>query len=169
MPLNLLKKYNALLELNGLTEQQRRTSLWGVFSRDFINQNTVYFNTKKIVPTPLDGKVTMETLFNHLTTRLIDKDNRSREFDIDRANRLHWVRFHLLCSNPEVLLIFSVNEPHGIRTYIYDKEQYYVIVLEPLRKKDEYYLLTAYKLTGKDLKRNKILAKYNNRRLPELL
>ena len=62
-----------------------------------------------------------------------------------------------------------VNEPHGIRTYIYDKEQYYVIVLEPLRKKDEYYLLTAYKLTGKDLKRNKILAKYNNRRLPELL
>ena len=33
-----------------------------------------------------------------------------------------------------------------IRTYIYDKEQKYVIVLEPQRNQRDYYLLTAYHL-----------------------
>lgn len=44
---------------------------------------------------------------------------------------------------------FSVEEPDGIRTYIWDKDEDYVIVLEPLRNKDEYYLLTAITLRGK--------------------
>lgn len=66
------------------------------------------------------------------------------------------------------MLIFSVKEPEGFRTYIYDKDEKYVIILEPLRNKNEYYLLTAYYLSGKDSKRDKIVKKYN-RRLDEIL
>lgn len=65
------------------------------------------------------------------------------------------------------MLHFSVREPAGVRTYIYDKNEKYVVILEPLRRVDEYYLLTAYHLTGKDAKRNKILKKYK-RKLDEL-
>jgi hypothetical protein len=61
------------------------------------------------------------------------------------------------------LYIFSVDEPDGIRTYIYDREEFYVIVLEPLKKKNEYYLLTAYYLEGKDKARDKMMKKYNRR------
>ena len=66
------------------------------------------------------------------------------------------------------MLVFSVAEPNATRTYIYDSDEKYVIVLEPMRNKDEYYLLTAYHIEGKDAARNKILKKYN-RRLPDVL
>lgn len=48
----------------------------------------------------------------------------------------------LHCKADDVLH-FSVQEPEGVRTYIYDKTERYVIVLEPLRKVNAYYLLTA--------------------------
>ena len=51
------------------------------------------------------------------------------------------------------MLCFSVKEPEGIRTYIYDKNEKYVIVLEPKHKNTIYYLLTAYHLRGKDAKK----------------
>ena len=66
------------------------------------------------------------------------------------------------------MLIFSVKEPNGNRTYIYDIDENYVIVLEPLREKNEYYLLTAFYVRGKDAKRKKYEKKYK-RRLSDLL
>ena len=166
MPLNLLKKYNELLELNGLNEYQRIKSLHKVFSRDF-ESDPIIFNDKNITPTQIDGKITMDTLFSHLTTKIEDKELRNRVFDKDRAERLHWVRYHLGKKKQDVL-VFSTREPQGNRTYIYDKDEKYVIILEPLRKEKSYYLLTAYKLTGKDDKRDKILRKYK-RKLAEVL
>lgn len=168
MPINLIKEYNQLLELSAFTTYQRTISLKGIFDRDFINCNSISFNNKRITPTPQDGVVTMDTLFFHLTTVMVDKVLRNRIFDNDRAVRLHWVKFHLLLKKQNVLT-FSVQEPEGFRTYIYDVEEKYVVVLEPKREGNEYYLLSAYKLTGKDTKRDKILAKYNKRRLDILL
>lgn len=165
MPLNLLKKYNEILDLNGLTEYERTKSLRGVFIRDF-EQNSIVFNKRNVTPTPVDGKITMDILFNHLTTKVQNKVLNNRIFDKDRAERLHWIKFHLELKKKEVLF-FSAQEPQGIRTYIYDEDEKYVIVLEPLRNGESYYLLTAYKLTGKDSKRNKILQKYK-RKLPKL-
>ncbi|KAA6311727.1 hypothetical protein EZS27_037205 [termite gut metagenome] len=66
------------------------------------------------------------------------------------------------------MLVFSVAEPNGTRTYIYDKDEFYVIVLEPMRKKEEYYLLTAYYLDSRDKARDKIMKKYKRRRLPNV-
>ena len=51
----------------------------------------------------------------------------------------------------------------GKRTYIWDKDEDYIIVLEPLRNKDEYYLLTAYYTEGKDKARNKMAKKWKRR------
>lgn len=162
MPLNLLKNYSALLELSVYkNEFQRRESLMRIFKRDFVESGDIFFyiNKKKIGPTPSsDGKIKVETLFTHLTCEVENKQERNRVYDNNRAVRLHWVR-HLLLGNKAGLEVFSVEEKEGKKTYIYDKEEQYVIVLEPLRNKNEYYLLTAYKLTGKDAKRDKIMAK----------
>lgn len=59
--------------------------------------------------------------------------------------------------------VFSVEEPDGKRTYIWDKDEDYIIVLEPLRNKDEYYLLTAYYMEVKDKARNKKAKKWKRR------
>ena len=76
---------------------------------------------------------------------------------------LQWIRFHLNQKKKTNMLLFSVREPEGIRTYYYDSDEKYVIILEPLRNKNAYYLITAYFVKGKDAKRNKIEKKYKRR------
>jgi len=167
MPFNLLKCYNQLLELSTLNDQERKISLRRVFDRDISNNPKFNFRGKDIVPTKEDGHITMDTLFTHLTCKLNNPKERKREFDIQRSSRLHWVKTHIEKANADDLLVFSVKEPDGNRTYIYDKQEKYVIVLEP--KKDRYYfLLTAYPIEGRDGKRDKIEKKYK-RKLPEIL
>ena len=65
------------------------------------------------------------------------------------------------------MLIFSAEDPEGIRTYIYDQDERYVIVMEPQMKTGDYFLLSEYYVEGKDIKRDKIRKKWN-RRLPML-
>lgn len=163
MPFNLLKIYNTLLELGAYNEFQRKQSLQAVFDRDFTNNPNLRFRQKPIQPTTKNGEIPMATLFTHLTTVITDKATRKRTFEADRSMRLHWVRFHIDEKKIDDVLHFSVLEPEGIRTYIYDKVEKYVVVLEPLKKVDAYYLLTAYHLTGKDAKRDKLLQKYKRR------
>lgn len=168
MPYNLLKTYNALLELDGLNPKDREKSLMGVFNRDIRNNQYFRFRGKQLNPTPKDGEIQMNTLFTHLTTHIIDQKTREREFEIHRSRRLHWVKHHIDERKKDNMLVFSVKEPDGLRTYIFDKDENYVIVLEPLREKNEYYLLTAFHVRGKDAQRNKFGKKYA-RRLPETL
>lgn len=168
MPFNLLKKYNVLLDISGMSLRDRNSSLKAIFDRDITNNSNFKFRQKQITPTPSDGIIKMDTLFHHLTTVIVDKTTRKREYDIHRSQRLHWVKFHIDESKKENMLIYSTKEPLGYRTYIYDREEKYVIVLEPLRNKNEYYLLSAYYVRGKDVKRNKFEKKYK-RRLSELL
>ena len=170
MPLNLLKKYNELLELAFLSEAERKASLLRVFARDIVDNTGFSFRGKPIFPTPREnGEIAMQNLFNHLTKKkLIGDTENHRVFDMSRSQRLHWIRFHIDENKNENMLIFSVDEPEGIRTYIYDIPERYVIVLEPSRNHDSYYLLTAYHLEGKDNKRDKIVVKYRKRRLPDI-
>lgn len=168
MPLNLLKTYNDFLELAFLSDKERIESLWGVFKRDIIDNIGFSYRNKPIYPTPREnGEVAMQNLFNHLTRKkeYVDGENH-RVFDMSRSKRLHWIRYHVEQRKQEKMLVFSVDEPEGIRTYIYDMIERYVIVLEPSRTYNSYYLLTAYHLEGKDAKRDKILSKYRKRRLP---
>lgn len=167
MPINLIKVYNQLLELGSLTELERNTSLRSVFNRDIAQNKNFKFRSKKIRPTPAEGQDTMDRLFRHLTTVITDKTTKHREFDKSRSIRLHWIKYHIDENKKDNMYVFSVTEREGVRTYIYDEDERYVIILEPLRKEDEYYLLTAYHLEGKDKARDKIMRKYN-RRLPDI-
>lgn len=139
-----------------------------IFNRDIASNLNFKLQNKQITPTPADGIIKMETLFTHLTTVIIDEKTRKREFELDRSCRLHWVKYHIEQTKKDNMLLFSVKEKEGNRTYLYDVEERYVIVLEPLRNRNAYYLLTAYYLTGKDIKRDKIKQKFK-RKLNEVL
>ena len=168
MPFNQTKIYNELLDLVALNERQRISSLRLIFERDFVNKSPKFQN-KDVYPTSQnDGEIPMDTLFRHLTTEMTDKSTRKREFEIDRSRRLHWVRFHLDNKKKDNMLLFSVKEPEGYRTYFYDKDEKYVLVLEPMRNGNAYYLLTAYYIKGKDAQRDKMMKKYK-RRLADIL
>jgi hypothetical protein len=168
MPLNQIKIYNELLDLNSYSINQRIACLRQIYERDIIPENKIIFRGKQLNPTPHDNKIDLDRHFSHLITKTIDEKTKERDYDIDRSRRLHWVKFHITEKKKEDVLIFSVKEKNGKRTYIYDCKEFYVIVLEPLRNKNEYYLLTAYLVKGKDKERNKFENKYK-RRLDELL
>lgn len=108
----------------------------------------------------------MDTLFHHLTTcKNEDNEHNERIFEMDRSLRLHWVKHHIELKTPENIIVFSYLDRIGrkdvIRTYIYDKEERYVIILEPQRSGKDYYLLTAYHLNQKRGKKQ-ILKKLKN-------
>lgn len=177
MPFNLLKTYPQLLELGHLNENTRTDSLQRIFKRDIEENPSLNFRTKII--RPIKGEEPeMVLLFRHLTTEEIQVENENgkkypkRIFEMDRSLRLHWIRFHLEEKKKDKVEVFSVEERDQnkrkdiIRTYIYDMEQKYIIVLDPQRTKKDYYLITAYHL-NKDYGEKKI-KKLMKRRLPEL-
>jgi hypothetical protein len=108
----------------------------------------------------------MQTLFTHLTNVITDEATRKREFELQRSLPLHWVMHHIDENKKEDILVFSSNDGVGIRTYILDVVEKYVIVLAPYRNEQEYYLLTAYYLEGRNFE--KLKNKYK-RRLPVTL
>ena len=155
MPFNLLKIYPQLLEFGHFNEYQRTQSLQGIFKRDIEENPGLHFRSKTI--RPIKGEEpAMILLFRHLTTEEIEvtdangKSYPKRIFEMDRSLRLHWVRFHLEEKKKENVEVFSVEERDQkkrkdiIRTYIYDVEQKYIIVLDPQRTQQDYYLVTAY-------------------------
>ncbi|MDZ7743744.1 MAG: hypothetical protein U5Q03_18925 [Bacteroidota bacterium] len=155
MPTNLLKKYPELLELAHLPEHNRTLSLKGVFKRD-IEDNTGFKFRHKMIRPVKGEEPSMQLLFKHLTTELIQERNERGEtipkriFEMNRSQRLHWIKYHIDEKRSENMKIFSIEERSDrgnvIRTYIYDIDQKYVIVLEPQRSGRDYYLLTAYYL-----------------------
>lgn len=170
MPLNILKKYPDLLDLSYLNESDRTKSLSRVFERDIVDNVSFNFRGKLVRPTKEEGIPSMQTLFNHLTTRK-DEDEKgqklsSRSFDMPRSVRLHWILYHIRELVKEKIIIFSyedrIKRKDVIRTYIYNKDKQYVIILEPQRSKKDYYLLTAYHISEKKGK-NQINSKYKRR------
>ncbi len=177
MPFNVLKTYPQLLEFGHLNEHQRNQSLQGIFKRDIEENPDLNFRAKTI--RPIKGEEpAMVILFRHLTTEKIEvadengKKYPKRIFEMDRSQRLHWVKYHLEERKKENIEIFSVEERDQkkrkdiIRTYIYDIEQKYIIVLDPQRTQRDYYLVTAYFL-NKEYGEKKI-KKLMKRRLPVL-
>ena len=161
MPLNLLKIYPQLLDLGYMTKEQRTESLKRIFKRDIEDNPGLNFRAKIIRPVKGE-EPSMQILYTHLTCEDILVENedgssyKKREFEIDRSLRLHWVRYQIEERKKDNVEIFSVEErdqrkrKNVIKTYIYDLDQEYIIVLEPQRSGTDYYLLTAYYLNRKE-------------------
>lgn len=65
----------------------------GIFNRDIKNNTSFCFRSKQINPHSVETD-SMELLFNHLTTEIIDKKTRKRNFESERSKRLHWIKYH---------------------------------------------------------------------------
>lgn len=157
MPFNLIKQYPELLEILHLSEYQRQESLRQIFIRDIEENDDFKFRGVQIYPIKTDGRADMSREFMHLTTervKLLDEEGRviqNNVFEPERSKRLHWINHHVHERTPSNVKVFSIVERDQEKrqsvkkTYIYDKVQKYIIVLEHQRGRG-YYLLTAYYL-----------------------
>jgi hypothetical protein len=160
MPFHLLNTYDSLLELTHLSQGDRQKALYDIFSRDIENNENFTFRGRPIKPFKGE-EPEMALLFRHLITHDIEEEQngqiiKRREFEMMRAQRLHWIWYHLQELNPHDVEVFSIEERHQsrwvIKTYILDKHQRYVIILEPYRRQPNYYLITAYHLQDRGFK-----------------
>lgn len=154
--LNIIKKYPELLELAYLSEREREHDLHAIFKRDIEDNCQFSFRGWRIYPIKTDGEIGMARLFKHLTCEEIMVENEDgttypkRVFEMARSQRLHWINHHVRELTPDNLDVFTIEERDGKKrkvkkTYIYDKVEKYVIVLEQQRS-NGFYLLTAYHL-----------------------
>lgn len=172
---NFIKRYSDLLEINQYSEAQRKASLTAIFLRDIQDNNNFKFKAKLVRPTKgIDGEASLETLYHHLTTSTDydEKGNKltSRSFEYNRSVRLHWIKHHLMNLQNLNIRIFSyldrVKHKDVIRTYLYNPDEKYVIILEPHRSLLDYYLLSAYYVDTKQGK-NQMKIKQKNQ-LPQV-
>lgn len=179
MPTNLIKKYPELLEIFHLDEYSRTKSLRAVFNRDIENNPNLKFKSKQVYPIKTDGEIDMARQFKHLTCEEVEEvgaDGRKfpvRVFEKDRSQRLHWVKTHIDEAIKDKIEVFSVIERDErkrkdvTKTYIYNKKEKYILVLEPLREINAYFLLTAYYLNKPFA--DKMMEKKMKKRLSELV
>lgn len=172
MAFNLIRKYPELLEINHYASEQDRDSiLRKIFDRDIQDNDKLIYNSKQIHPLKdIDGMSSMNVLFGHLTregTKKIDSNGKiitSRNvFEPDRSMRIHWIKTHIDNDVKDNIVVFSVierdkNKREDVtKTYIYNTDKKYVVVLKCQRSNKDYYLLTAYYLNKtygeKDIKR----------------
>jgi hypothetical protein len=158
MPLNILKEYPDLLDILYLSPSKRDEVLRGVFNRDIEDNPDFSFRGKRIYPVKSDGKADMDRQFMHLTCEAITEEDENgrryprRVFDRHRSVRLHWIRHHIEERLPDKIEVFSIRERDAGRredvtkTYIYDRDEKYIVVLLPQRLGTAYYLLSAYYL-----------------------
>lgn len=157
MPLNQLKKYPDLLDIMSLNEYQRMQSLRLIYDRDIQDNENLTLLKKVIRPIKIDGKPSFDTVFNHLIKEESEFEEdgkivKRRIFEKDRAQRLHWVKYQIELNKKAGIEVFSTEERDAakrknvFRTYIYDIEREYVVILEPQNSGRDYYLLSAYYL-----------------------
>lgn len=179
MPTNLLKKYPELLEILHLDDHGRNKSLRAVFDRDIQDNPNLRFKNKTVFPIKTDGEIDMHRQFKHLTCdeiKLIDehgKEYTQRIFEKDRSHRLHWIKPHIDEDVTKDVVVFSTLERDMKKrkdvniTYLYNKKQKYLIVLEPMRECEGYFMKTAYYL-NKEWGEKEINKKFK-KKLPEIL
>lgn len=154
--LNIIKKYPDLLDLIGLSEEERKKDLLSIFKRDIEDNPDFSFRDRRIYPIKAQGEADMGRLFKHLTCEEVQVEDENGEkypkriFEMERSKRLHWIKHHINEIVPENLDVFTVEDRDAKKrkvrkTYIYDRVEEYVIVLEQQRS-DAFYLLTAYYL-----------------------
>jgi len=174
---NLTKKYPELLDLAHYSnDRQRNEVLKAIYERDIEDNLSFKFRGKRIYPIKDDGVFEMARELMHLTCKEIEEEGmKHRVFDSHRSRRLHWIKPHMEEitgeNDVEVFSIIERNQKNRMditRTYIYNKPQKYVIVLEPqVRCGNAYYLLTAYYLD--ENYGEKLMKKKLKKRLQEVL
>ncbi|MCG4767929.1 hypothetical protein L0O88_02385 [Bacteroides nordii] len=149
-----------------------------IYKRDIEDNPNFKFREKQIYPIKSDGEADMGRQFMHLTCEEIQETDENgnllpakRVFEKDRSQRLHWINHHIQELVSENIEVFSVTERDQrkrcdvTKTYIYDKKEKYVIVLE-CQRKSSYYLLTAYYLNKEYAEKN--IKKKMKKRLPNI-
>jgi len=146
-------EYDELDDLDDLFEdgfvgnptKDQMFQLYGVFLKDIVNNPIVIngveliYNKNKSRHPLCKGKM---QAFEHIITRE-NKYKGRREFDAERANKIHWIRPILENrSDPRIKYFERINDDgHNQQFYWYEEKSFIIIIREI---KPDYFLITSF-------------------------
>lgn len=121
-------------------------ALYEIFTQDILNKQNLKYRDKPIVinqDIDRSKPKNREKGFYHLVKKTVTKRSKRSIEDAKRAEKIGWIKQIILnCSDPAIKE-FDYYEGGGIiRSYLWLKDQKYVVILEP--QNGHYFLVTAY-------------------------
>jgi len=136
------------------TEEIKIDELYSIFESDFylktLEVNGLIVRSKRHWYNPVkDGLPTFYSKYYEKFVHIITREKpgkggrKSRVFDTDRANRIHWIR-PILENHPDARIsYFKFSEADGtVRDYFWYKAKDFIVILEELSP--DYILITAF-------------------------
>lgn len=135
------------LDINNPTKEQLY-KMYGIYLDDFVH-STLYFEGRvvmvnnAIVRDKRDGCfIRKQKTFDHIITRK-NKYTGKRQYDRDRANKIHWVRTIIENStNPMIKRFEQIDEEGKTAILLWYKDKDYVVILK--EEKPDLLLVTGY-------------------------
>ncbi|MDE7176117.1 MAG: hypothetical protein K2N75_08800 [Helicobacter sp.] len=126
-----------------LCENDKINLAYEHFKKDFILTplylaDYIYINPQS--HRKLKGK---EKIFWHITTRE-NKNNKKREFDIQRACRICWIKQIIINYTHQEVKAFYHKEKREIRFYLWLYNYDFVVILQKLGKTDSFLVTSFY-------------------------
>jgi len=135
-------------------------AVYNCFKKDFVSSRPT-LNGLPVYPQINPKEDNKEFSYWHITHE--GKIESEREFAPRRCERIAWIRAIIENVNDPSVTIWDYKEGKGkIRTYIWLEEYDYIVILEKSRKKDKYFLVTAFYFEGNSTYRN-LERKYDQR------
>lgn len=145
--------------------------MYGIYLEDFVHSE-LFFEGKKvtvntsIVRSKREGCfVKKQKSFDHIVTRE-NKYSGKRQYDKDRANKIHWVRVIIENYMHPLIKMFEKVDKKGHRNILlwYEDKSYVVILRE---KQPDLFLVTGYCVDGVEQGRFRSeYAAYKNKKTP---
>lgn len=127
--------------------------LFKIFKEDFIDNDFYLFGSKvkiKTMNSNLRGFTNYPEGFVHVITRKSHL-KKTRILDLERANRVHWVKVILENSDDSRIKYFKYEEGSGeIRDYFWFREKSYMVVMEKIQP--DYLLITGFVVDDEEVR-----------------
>lgn len=145
MAVNELTPWFSAKELDAISEEAQKAEFYKIFKEDFIDDELVVNGKKvKIIKelSKIPGFQTYPETFAHVVTREL-KSQRFRFYEVNRANRIHWIR-PILESHPcNDVKYFKRSDERGIcKEYYWLIHKDYIVVLKEISK--DVRIVTAF-------------------------
>ena len=126
-------------------EEDRIEFLYSIFRNDFIINRCFLADKIYIDPKSHQKKDSKERVFWHIITKTNPK-TKKREFDINRASRIHWIKKIILnCFDKEIKLFYHYESKQKvIRLYLWAYRQDFIVIIQKLGDTSSYLVTSFY-------------------------
>ncbi len=133
--------------------------LYSIFHDHFIKSRVYLAKSIYVNPGYHGKKNGKENIFWHIVTRTNNK-TKEREFDTQRASRIHWIKPIIENYNNHEIKLFYADYNKKIRLFLWAEDYDFVVILQKLGNNYSSYLVTSFYI--EEWKKKKFQKMYEN-------